>query len=65
MKIVAGLVIMIWIRASWPRFRYDQLMSFGWKVMLPIAVLNFVITAVFIVLYEEGYFQSVVSAIFG
>jgi NADH-quinone oxidoreductase subunit H len=65
LKIIVGLILMIWIRASWPRFRYDQLMSFGWKVMLPIAVLNFVITAVFIVLYEEGFFQSVVSAIIG
>jgi NADH-quinone oxidoreductase subunit H len=65
MKIVAALVLMIWVRASWPRFRYDQLMSFGWKVMLPIAVLNFIVTAVFLVLYEEGYFQSVVSAILG
>lgn len=64
-KIVFFLVLMIWVRASWPRFRYDQLMSFGWKVLLPIAVLNFIVTAVFIVLYEEGYFQSVVSAILG
>jgi NADH-quinone oxidoreductase subunit H len=64
-KIVFFLVLMIWVRASWPRFRYDQLMSFGWKVLLPVAVLNFVVTAVFIVLYEEGYFQSVLSAILG
>ena len=64
-KIVFFLVLMIWVRASWPRFRYDQLMSFGWKVLLPIAVLNFIFTAVFIVLYEEGYLQSIVSSIFG
>ncbi len=64
-KIIFFLVLMIWVRASWPRFRYDQLMSFGWKVLLPIAVLNFIVTGVFIVLYEEGYFQSVVSAILG
>ncbi len=65
LKIIGALVIMIWIRASWPRFRYDQLMSFGWKVLLPLAVLNFIVTSIFIVLYEEGYFQSVVSAITG
>jgi NADH-quinone oxidoreductase subunit H len=53
-KIIGGLFTMIWVRASLPRFRYDQLMSFGWKVLLPLAVLNFVITAVFIVLAEEG-----------
>jgi NADH-quinone oxidoreductase subunit H len=64
-KIIIFLVLMIWVRASWPRFRYDQLMSFGWKVLLPIAVLNFVVTAVFIVLYEEGYFKSVLSTILG
>ncbi|MFN2136483.1 MAG: NADH-quinone oxidoreductase subunit NuoH [Candidatus Promineifilaceae bacterium] len=65
LKIIGGLLLMIWIRASWPRLRYDQLMSFGWKVMLPIAVLNFVVTAVFIVLYEEGFFQTIVGALFG
>ena len=65
LKIIAFLVLMIWVRASWPRFRYDQLMSFGWKVLLPIAVLNFIITGVFIVLYEEGFFQSVPSIFTG
>lgn len=53
-KIFIGLCTMIWVRASLPRLRYDQLMSFGWKVLLPIALLNFIVTAVFIVLAEEG-----------
>lgn len=54
LKIVASLSLMIWIRASMPRLRYDQLMSFGWKVLLPVALANFVITGVAIVLFEEG-----------
>jgi NADH-quinone oxidoreductase subunit H len=54
LKIFIFLCIMIWIRASLPRFRYDQLMGMGWKRLLPISVLNFIIIAVFIVLYEEG-----------
>ena len=54
LKIFVFLCIMIWIRASLPRFRYDQLMGMGWKRLLPISVFNFVITAVFIVLFEEG-----------
>jgi NADH-quinone oxidoreductase subunit H len=56
LKIFLGLCVMIWIRASLPRFRYDQLMSFGWKVLLPLSVLNFMIVAVMIVLVEEGVF---------
>ena len=62
-KIIFFLFLMIWVRASWPRFRYDQLMSFGWKVLLPIAVLNFIITSFFIVLYEEGVLQPIVESI--
>lgn len=54
LKIVASLSLMIWIRASMPRLRYDQLMSFGWKTLLPIALANFVVTGVAIVLFEEG-----------
>lgn len=53
-KIFLGLCLMIWVRASLPRLRYDQLMSFGWKVLLPLAVLNFVITAIFIVVFDSS-----------
>ena len=62
-KIVISLFVMIWIRASLPRYRYDQLMSLGWKVLLPIAVLNFVVTAVFLVLAEEGVFEPIVTGL--
>jgi NADH-quinone oxidoreductase subunit H len=39
----------IWIRATLPRLRYDQLMSFGWKVLLPLATLNLLVTAILVV----------------
>jgi NADH-quinone oxidoreductase subunit H len=44
-KIFAFLLLFIWVRATLPRFRYDQLMSFGWKFLLPVAMANIVITA--------------------
>lgn len=53
-KIVLVLFLMIWIRATLPRLRYDQLMQFGWKQLLPIGLANVVITAFFIILVEEG-----------
>ena len=43
-KVALVLLFFIWIRWTLPRFRYDQLMNIGWKVMLPIALLNVVIT---------------------
>jgi NADH-quinone oxidoreductase subunit H len=49
LKILALLVFFIWVRATLPRLRYDQLMSLGWKVMLPLATLNAVVTAVLVV----------------
>ena len=49
-KVVALLFVMVWLRATYPRFRYDQLMAFGWKIMLPLGLLNVVITGVIIVL---------------
>jgi NADH-quinone oxidoreductase subunit H len=43
---VAGFVLLfIWIRATWHRFRYDKLMSFGWKVLLPVGLLNVMLAA--------------------
>jgi len=49
-KILILLFVMIWIRATLPRFRYDRLMAFGWKIMLPAALINVFLTAVVIVL---------------
>jgi NADH-quinone oxidoreductase subunit H len=48
-KMLAFLLVFIWVRATLPRLRYDQLMAFGWKVLLPVATLNALITAVLVV----------------
>jgi NADH-quinone oxidoreductase subunit H len=48
-KIFVSLGIMIWVRASLPRFRYDRLMAFGWKRLLPISLVNVFVTAAIIV----------------
>jgi NADH-quinone oxidoreductase subunit H len=61
LKIFICLCMMIWIRASLPRLRYDQLMSFGWKTLLPISVFNFVIVGVAIVLVAEGVFDPIIQ----
>jgi NADH-quinone oxidoreductase subunit H len=44
-KISVLLFFYIWMRWSLPRYRYDQLMAFGWKVLLPVSVLNLIVTA--------------------
>ena len=44
-KVFAFLLLYIWVRATLPRFRYDQLMGFGWKFLLPIAMINILATA--------------------
>ena len=51
-KVVVLLFGMIWVRATWPRIRYDRLMSFGWKVMLPLSLAITFITATGIVLAD-------------
>ncbi len=49
-KVFFFLFLYIWIRATVPRFRYDQLMSFGWKVLLPVAMANIVVTSLVLAL---------------
>jgi NADH-quinone oxidoreductase subunit H len=44
-KIFAFLLLYIWVRGTLPRFRYDQLMGFGWKFLMPVAILNILATA--------------------
>jgi NADH-quinone oxidoreductase subunit H len=48
-KMMIFISFFIWIRATLPRLRYDQLMSFGWKILLPLATLNTLVTAIVVV----------------
>jgi NADH-quinone oxidoreductase subunit H len=49
-KVFVFIFIYIWVRGTLPRFRYDQLMAFGWKFLLPLAIANLVITALIVAL---------------
>jgi NADH-quinone oxidoreductase subunit H len=49
-KVLAGLYFFIWVRATLPRFRYDQLMRFGWQGVLPIVLFNVLVTAIAMVI---------------
>ena len=51
-KVVALLFFFIWVRWSLPRFRYDQLMNLGWKVMFPLALFNVVWVAALIMIFN-------------
>jgi NADH-quinone oxidoreductase subunit H len=53
LKVVFLLFGMIWVRATWPRIRYDRLMSFGWKILLPLSLAITFITAAGVLLAEQ------------
>jgi NADH-quinone oxidoreductase subunit H len=57
LKVVVLLFFMIWVRATWPRIRYDRLMAFGWKVLLPLSIAVVFITALGILL--AGQFGAI------
>jgi NADH-quinone oxidoreductase subunit H len=52
-KVIVLLVVMIWVRGTLPRIRYDRLMAFGWKVMLPLALVAVAWSSVTVILSEE------------
>jgi NADH-quinone oxidoreductase subunit H len=49
LKMFALVFVFIWVRATLPRLRYDQLMTLGWKILLPLATLNVLVTAILVV----------------
>lgn len=51
-KVAAFMFFYMWLRATLPRFRYDRLMAFGWKVLLPVATLNLIGTAIVIAFWK-------------
>ena len=52
LKLAAFIFVFMWLRATLPRLRYDQLMKFGWKVLLPVATLNALVTATLVVVVD-------------
>jgi NADH-quinone oxidoreductase subunit H len=54
LKVSFFLFVLIWMRATLPRLRYDRLMAFGWKVLLPVAVLNVLVTATVVALWKAN-----------
>src|SRR5207302_10749505 len=52
LKLFTFVALFIWLRATQPRLRYDQLMRFGWKVLLPVATVNALVTAFLVVLIK-------------
>jgi NADH-quinone oxidoreductase subunit H len=51
-KITLVIAIFVWVRATLPRLRYDQLMSLGWKVLLPLATANALVTAILVTVFD-------------
>jgi NADH-quinone oxidoreductase subunit H len=51
-KAMLLIFVFVWARATLPRLRYDQLMSLGWKVLLPLATLNALVTAIIVVVTD-------------
>lgn len=58
-KTIASLIFMIWVRSTLPRLRYDRLMAFGWKILIPLALANVVLTAAAILSRNEGNMLAV------
>jgi len=56
-KIFVFLFVYVWMRGTLPRFRYDQLMAFGWKLLLPLSIVNVIVTS-FVILAKMQWWGA-------
>src|SRR5260370_25631317 len=56
-KILVFLFVYVWMRGTLPRFRYDQLMAFGWKLLLPLSIVNVIVTS-FVILAKMQWWSA-------
>ena len=54
-KVVAFIFLFMWVRWTIPRFRYDQLMNLGWRILLPLALVNMLITGALVLLKQNNW----------
>ncbi len=64
-KVAFFLFLAVWIRASWPRIRYDMLMDLGWKRLLPLGLVNVIMTAFVVVLIPNRWIHSMLLFLLG
>jgi NADH-quinone oxidoreductase subunit H len=65
LKVAILSFVSVWVRATVPRIRYDQLMNLGWKVLLPLALFNVALTAVLNVLIPNRYISGGIAFVVG
>ena len=54
-KIVIFIFFFMWVRWTIPRFRYDQLMRLGWKILIPLALFNMLVTGFLVLLHQNNW----------
>jgi NADH-quinone oxidoreductase subunit H len=54
-KVALFIFAFMWVRWTIPRFRYDQLMNLGWKTLIPLALINMIVTALLVLLKDNGW----------
>lgn len=65
LKVIVMVLVLIWFFATFPRLQVDQLMSFAWKVMIPISLFNLAITGLFLVLIPDTAFWAIAAVSWG